>query len=460
MAYALQQTMVIPALPTLQRELHTTTTWVTWVFTSFLLVSAVATPLLGKLGDQYGKERVLMLSLIVFLLGCVGAIVAWNIWSLIAFRAIQGLGGAVFPLSFAIVKDQLPSDKVGTGIGVLSTILAVGGGIGLALAGVIIDYSSWRLLFVAGAVPVAAAAVLVHLFVPESPIKTRTRLDIAGAILLSSGLVALLLALTEGGSWGWQAPRIVALFTFCALSLVGWCVVELRVEEPMVDMRMLADRPVLFTNLAAIASGFALLGAFVLIPNFVETPRGLPATIAGLVHYGFRATATMAGLYLLPGPFCGLLVGPLAGPMGNRYGYKWPLSLGMLLTASGITALALWHGAPWQIVVGMMALGSGAPLSYAAMGKLIVDAVRPTETGVATGMNTVMRTLGSVIGGQVGATILTASVIGRTAVPTESAYTTALWLCAGAAVIGAVFGVFVTPRRPRHPVPLLAHATE
>src|SRR3989441_1294107 len=115
-AFALQQTMVIPALPTLQRDLHTTTTWVTWVLTVFLLVAAVATPILGKLGDQYGKERLLVISLAVFFVGCVAAIFAWNIWSLIAFRGVQGLGGAVFPLSFAIINDEFPREKVGTGL--------------------------------------------------------------------------------------------------------------------------------------------------------------------------------------------------------------------------------------------------------------------------------------------------------------------------------------------------------
>jgi MFS family permease len=143
-AFALQQTMVIPALPALQRDLHTTTAWVTWLLTGFLLTASVATPLVGKLGDQYGKERLLVISLGVFFLGCVGAALAPNIAVLIGFRMIQGVGGAVFPLSFSIIKDEFPAEKVGIAVGVVSSVFAVGGGLGLVLSGLIVDHLSWR----------------------------------------------------------------------------------------------------------------------------------------------------------------------------------------------------------------------------------------------------------------------------------------------------------------------------
>src|SRR6266581_2987572 len=285
-AFALQQTMVIPALPALQRDLHTTTTWVTWLLTVFLLVASVATPVLGKLGDQYGKERLLVLALAIFLLGCIGAAAAWNIWSLIAFRAVQGAGGAIFPLSFGIIRDEFPREKLGLGIGLISAVFGVGGGFGTVLSGLIVDYASWSWRFIAGAMPIAAAVVLVHRFVPESPIKTPSSVDLVGASLLSVGLIAMLLGLTEGESWGWTSGRIASLAVVAAVFLVAWGFAELTVAEPMVDMRMLAHRPVLFTNLTAIIAGFAMFGSFVLVPNFVETPHGLTASVQSLVHYG------------------------------------------------------------------------------------------------------------------------------------------------------------------------------
>lgn len=458
-AFALQQTMVIPALPALQRDLHTTTTWVTWLLSGFLLTASVATPLLGKLGDQHGKERMLVVALGVFFIGSVGASLAPNIWALIACRAVQGVGAAVFPLSFAIINDEFPKERVGFAVGVVSSVFGVGGGLGLVLSGVIVDHLSWRFLFVVGAAGVGAALVLVHLLVPESPVKTPSRLDVPGAALLSAGLVCLLLALTEGNSWGWGSAPIAGLFAAAFVALVAWVLVERRVPEPMVDMRMLARRTVLLTNLTGLIAGFALFGAFILVPNLVETPRGLSEALARVVDYGFGATSTQTGLYLLPGSLAGLFSGMLAGIMGNRYGSKWPLALGMLLGAAGVAMLAEWHARPWQVVVGMLVLGGGLPFTFAAMAKLIVDAVRPTETGVATGMNTVMRTIGGIVGAQVGAAILTADTIGRTVVPAESAFVTAFWISAAAALVAVGIALFVTPTR-RRPRFALAEAAE
>ena len=423
-AFALQQTMVVPALPTLQRDLHTTTNWVTWVLTIFLLVASVATPILGKLGDQYGKERMLALSLVIFLAGCVGSAAAWNIWSLIAFRAIAGAGAAVFPLSFAIIRDEFPPEKVGVGIGLVSAVFGVGGGLGIVLSGVIVDNFSWRWLFIAGAIGVAASVVLVHRFVPESPIKTPSRVDVPGALLLSAGLIALLLALSEGESWGWGSGRVTGLFVASIVFFASWVRVELHVPEPLVDMRMFAQRPVLLTNLTALISGFAMFGTFVLIPNFVEMPHGL-----------------------LPSSVVLLVAGPLAGKIGRRVGMKWPLAVGLVLVAISAGSFALFHDHPWQILVPMPLFGTGFGFAYAAMATLITEAVRPTETGIATGMNTVMRTVGGVIGGQIGAVLLSAYTIGRTGYPAVTGYEIAFGLAAGASLVAAVLATFVTPNQ-------------
>jgi EmrB/QacA subfamily drug resistance transporter len=452
-AFALQQTMVVPALPTLQRELHTTPTWVTWVLTVFLLVASVATPLLGKLGDQHGKERLLVISLSLFLAGCIGSATAWNIWSLIGFRALAGAGGAVFPLSFGIIRDEFPREKVGVAIGLISATFGVGGGFGIVLSGLIVDNLSWRWLFVAGAVPIALSIVLIHRFVPESPIKTASRLDVPGATLLSGGLVSLLLALTEGESWGWTSGGVLGLAALAALFLVAWCLAELRAAEPMVDMRMMATRQVLFTNLTALVAGFAMFGAWVLIPNFVESPTDL-------VHYGFDASATVAGLYLLPSSFTLLFAGPVAGLIARRTGSKWPLAIGLLTVAATTGFIARWHEEPWQVLAAMPTLGIGVGFAFASMATLITEAVRPTETGVATGMNTVMRTVGGVIGGQMGAALLTAYTIGDTKLPSVTGFKIAFTASAVAALVGAVVAVFVTPPRLRRRARFVITTTE
>jgi EmrB/QacA subfamily drug resistance transporter len=455
-AYALQQTMVIPALPTLQHDLHTTTTWVTWVLTVYLLVASVATPLLGRLGDQYGKERLLVIALAIFLVGSAGAAAAWNIWSLIGWRALQGAGAAVFPLSYGIIRDEFPREKVGVAIGLVSAVFGIGGGFGIVLSGLIVDNVSWRWLFIVGAVNIALALVLVHRFVPESPIKSPSRVDVVGASLLSGGLVAMLVALTEGEAWGWASTRILLLFAAAAVLFVAWALAELRVSEPMVDMRMLAVRQVLFTNLTALVSGFAMFGTFVLVPNFVEIPHGLPASVQRMVHFGFDASVTKAGLYLLPSSFALLFAGPIAGLIGRRVSSKWPLAAGLALVSLAAASLAAFHDTSWEILNAMFVLGIGVGFAFAAMATLITEAVRPSETGVATGMNTVMRTVGGVVGGQVGAALLAAHTVrGTSGVPSVVGFEIAFAIGALAALVGAAVAVFVTPPRLRRREPLV-----
>jgi EmrB/QacA subfamily drug resistance transporter len=447
MAYAIQQTLVIPALPALQRDLHTSYTWVTWVLTGFLLSSSALTPLLGRLGDQHGKERLLVISLAIFLAGTIGAACAWNIGSLIGFRVLQGTGGAVFPLSFAIIADEFPRERVGLAMGLVSAVLGAGGGLALVASGLIVDHLSWRWLFVIGAIVVAIALALVVRFVPESPVKTPSRLDIPGALLLAAGLTSMLVALSEGQNWGWTSAPVLGLFLVAAVLLGIFAVVEVRVPAPMVDMHMMARRPVLFTNLTAVVAGFAMFGAFVLIPGFVETPDGLSASVAAKVPYGFGASATKAGLYLLPGSLMTLVAGPLAGIMGRRMGSRWPLALGMLLVAIGAASFAMFHDHAWQIVAGMIVLGTGIGFAFAAMPKLISDAVDQTETGVANGMNTVMRSVGGVVGGQVGAALVSSWVIAGTTVPAVTGYTAAFWVSAVAALAGVGIALLIAPGR-------------
>ena len=449
-AFALQQTMVFPALTTFQREFHTTPAWATWVLTAFLLTASVATPLLGKLGDQYGKERMLVVALSIFLVGTIGGAFAWNIGSLIASRAVAGAGGAVFPLSFGIIRDEFPAEKVKVGIGLLSAVFGVGGGFGIVLSGLIVDHLSWRWLFVAGAIPVAAAIVLVHRFVPESPLKSRARLDVPGAALLAGGLVAMLVALTEGERWGWTSLPFLGLVAASAFLLVSWVATELRAAEPMVDMRMMSHRPVLLTNTTALIAGFAMFASFVLLPQFVSAPTS--------TGYGFGASPTVAGLYLLPSSAVMLFAGPAAGTLGLRYGSKWPLTVGMGLVAVAALMLGTIHDRPIDVVVAMVLLGGGVGAAYAAMAALITESVRPTETGVATGMNTVMRTVGGVVGGQIAAAILTTYTL-DSGLPTENAYSIAFVASGIAAAAACAVAVFITApvraRRQTRPVEAL-----
>jgi EmrB/QacA subfamily drug resistance transporter len=437
-AFSLQQTMVFPALPTFQAEFGASTAWATWVLTGFLVSAAVTTPLLGRLGDQFGKERMLLVSLGLFLAGCLGASLAWDIWSLIGFRVVAGAGGALFPLSFAIIRDELPAEKVKVGIGLLSAVWGVGGGFGIVLSGVIVDHLSWRLLFLLGSIPVAVALALVHRYVPESPIRSPSRVDVPGALLLSGALLTFMVGLTEGEDWGWISAPLLGLLAASAALFVAWVLVELRSSAPMVDMRMLTHRPVLLTNVATMISGFALFSCFVLVPTFVETESS---------HgYGFGASATEAGLFLLPSSIAMLFAGPLAGLIGRRLGSKWPLAGGMLVVSVAALLFAVAHDDAWPVLIASGLLGLGVGAAFAAMAGLIADNVDPLEMGVASGMNTVVRVIGAVIGGQIGAALLTAQTIGDTSIPAESAFTTTFLLSCVAALAAAAISVSIGTR--------------
>jgi len=449
MAFALMQTFLIPALPRLREDLGTSTTWVTWTVTAYLLTGSVATPLIGRLGDQHGKVKLMLISLAVFLVGSILAIFAWNVGSLIVFRAIQGVGGAVFPLSFAIIRDEFPPERQSVAMGLVSAVLGVGGGVGIVASGLIVDNLSWRWLFVVAAAVVATALVLVWRFVPESEVKSPSSVDVKGALTLSGGLVCLLVALTEGNSLGWGSPAIVGLFAGAAALLTLWGWVELHTDEPMVDMRMLTRRVVLFTNVTAALSGFALYMTWVILPTFYQLPSGLPEPLASIADYGFGTSVTVAGLWMLPTSLSILIAGPVAGAIGRVRGGRSPLVAGMILVAIGSAGIARFHAEPWQPALWFILCGVGVGFAFAVMPKLIVDAVRPTETGVATGMNTVVRTIGGVIGAQVGAVLLTASYAPGTTVPTESGFVNAFWIGAAGAVVAAVAAIFVGPRRAR-----------
>lgn len=445
----LQQTVVFPALPQIRVDLHTTTTLATWVLTGLLLVAVVATPVVGKLGDQFGKRRLMLISLAALFAGSILALLAWNIWVLILGRAIMGLGSGYFPLALATIKNEFPAHRVGTGIAVVSSTIPVGTGLGVVVAGPITDQLSWRWIFALTAAAFAISIELNRRFVAESSIKSPSRVDVKGAVLLSVGLVSLLLALTEGPHWGWASGRVLALFTGAAVVLSVFGGLEWRLPEPMLDLRMISRRPVLVTNLATAIGTFGIFGALVIIPLFIEAPRGLPRETAQLVTYGFGASVTVAGLYLLPSAITGFLGGPAASLISGRHGTKHAFVAGSLGAGAGLTGLALWHARAWQVVASTLVVGLCNPMWYAATGRLTVDSVGPTETGAAAGINHVMRLLGAMLGTQVLASILASDTIHGTSVPAEGAFTIAFACAAGTTLAAAGMGLLVTPSRRR-----------
>jgi EmrB/QacA subfamily drug resistance transporter len=433
-AYALLQSLVAPALLTIQEDLHTTTAGAAWILTAYLLSASVMTPIAGRLGDMYGKKRTMVIVLVILAFGTLLAALATSIGVMIVARVIQGAGGAVFPLSFSIIRDEFPPLRVPHGIALISAIMGIGGGLGIVLAGPIVEHLTYHWLFwlPLGAVIVATIGIVV--FVPESPVKTRGRIDPLGAVLLAAWLVALLVPVSQGPSWGWTSPRTLFLFAAAAVLIPVWVWAESRSRAPLVDMQMMRRRGVWTTNLAALVLGFGMFASFVLVPEFVE----LPASDG----FGFGASVTEAGIFLVPATLGMLIAGPIAGRLSSTVGSRVPLILGALFSCLGFTVLTLAHSRRFEIYVAMLVMGIGIGFAFASMANLIVESVPAHQTGVATGMNTIVRSIGGAIGSQVSAGIVTATLAAN-GDPTERGFTIAFAAAAGALVIGIVVALLV-----------------
>jgi EmrB/QacA subfamily drug resistance transporter len=445
LAYSLLQTMVAPALPAIQRDLHATTNSVTWVLTVYLLSASVATPIFGRLGDIFGKEHLMLVVLGVFAVGCLVAALSHSLAVLVAARAIQGAGGAVFPLAFGIIRDEFPRERVGTGIGLISATFGIGGGAGLVLSGLIVDRLSYEWIFWFGLAMTLAAMVATRLFVPESPVKTPARIDWGGALLLSGALVCLLLGVSHGNSWGWSSAGVLGLFGAAVAAAAAWAAYEQRVTQPLVDMRLLRQRGVWTTNLVGLLVGFGMFGSFILIPQFVQAPAR-----AG---YGFASDVTGAGLFLLPSAAVMLIAGPLAGALGNRFGSKLPLQIGSLLASSAFVLLAVAHTERWHIYLSSTLLGMGIGFAFASMANLIVQVVPQAQTGEATGMNTIMRTIGGALGAQIAASIVAGHASAATHLPTVTGYTDAFVMSAAGVFTAFLAGLAIPSRPPPDATP-------
>ena len=440
MAFALGQTMLIPAIPELIRVLDTDPSGVAWTITGYLLSAAVFTPILGRLGDMFGKRRTLVISLAAFCAGSAISALTSSLEIVVAGRVLQGVGGGIFPLCFGIIRDEFPRERVAQSIGLMSAIAGIGGGVGLIAGGLIVDQASYHWIFWLGGIMGGAAAISTHLFIPESPVRTPGRIDIRGAVVLAVGLVLPLLAISQADEWGWGSARTLGLIAAGIAILVGWVALERRTEQPLADIASLSSRPVLMTNLATVLVGFGMFGSFILIPQLAQAPEA--------TGYGFGLDATGAGLLMLPGSLAMLFFGPLSGALGGRFGSKLPLTIGGLLSGLGLGLMSILHGSEGSVLVFNLVLSAGIGFAFAAMPNLIVEAVSSARTGEATGFNALLRSVGSSLGSQVTAAVLAGSAVAGSAVPTDGGFTKAFAIGGVVAVIAGLVAMFIPRRVP------------
>jgi MFS family permease len=439
--FAMMQALVIPALPRIQVSLGVNTAAAAWISTAYLLSACILTPVIGRLGEVAGKKRMMLASLATFAAGTLVCAVAGNLAELVAGRVIQGAAGGIYPLAFAIIRERLPRERVPGSIGLVSSLLGIGGGLGLVLPGPIMTRLSYQWLFWLSLIVIAVALGLAARYIPaDGRAEAGARVPWRSSLLMAVGLSAVLIAVSESAAWHWASIKTLGLLALGAAALVAWVRAEARSSSPLVDMSLMRLRGVWTANAAALLIGVGMYASFLIIPELVQAPARL--------GYGFGASVTGAGLFMLPTAAVQLLLGPFSGLLHRWLSLRVQLIAGMLSCAAGFVGLALWHDAPWQVYAATSVLGVGFWLCLVALPNQVVSAVPAARTGSATAVNTVVRNAGGALGGQLAAAIIVSSATIGTGAPAASGYIGALILCAGATCAGA-FVACAIPRSHR-----------
>ncbi|MCQ1986925.1 MULTISPECIES: MFS transporter [unclassified Arthrobacter] len=440
---SLEKTAVVPLLPEYPRIFGVTSDDVSWLVTVTLLSAAVATPIVSRLADMYGKRRMLLVAMALMVAGAFTASIGGTFtWALVG-RGLQGLAGAVIPVGISILRETLPQKKIAGAVALMSASFGIGSALGLPLAGLVYARLGWQGTFwvvgVIGALVIAAVVV----FVPESKVRNPAPFDYVGALLLSAAMTAVLLAITKGGVWGWTSYPILGLFAAAAVCFALWFPAELRNGQPLVDLRTSALRPVLLTNIGAVLVGFSMYA------NMLVTTQQLQ--LSKETGYGFGLSVLAAGLTMIPSGLAMVAASPVSARITNTYGAKVTLVTGCTVMAAGYLARILFvHTVP-QIITGAVIVSIGTAISMAAMPTIIMSNVPLTDTAAANGLNTLLRSVGTSTCSAAVATILASLTItiGGSSFPGLDAFRT-IFVLAGLAALAAAGVACLIPRSRRH----------
>ena len=443
---SLQQTMVVPLLPAFQQVLGVSADDASWLVTATLLTSAVATPIVARLADMFGKRLMMLVCIVLMTAGSIVAALGADFATIVAGRSLQGFSSALIPVGISIMRDELPREKVSSAIALMSATLGIGGALGLPLGGILYQQAGWESVFWLSAAVGAAILVAVFAVVSESDVMTRGRFDFLGAVMLSVILTALLLAISKGGSWGWGSERTILLFVVTAVGLALWIPYSLKVSQPLVDLRTSARRPVLLTNIGSIMVGFALFA------NMLLSTQQLQLPVAS--GHGFGLDPVAAGLAMIPSGLAMVVFSPVSGALINRYGGKATLITGSAIMAAAYIGRVFFSDSIAAVIIGSTIVSIGSAVAYAAMPSLIMANVPITETASANGLNALLRAIGTSSSSAAVAAILAGVTVsvGGTVYPSMAAFQDVFWLAALASLASCAVVGFV-PRVLPEPVP-------
>ncbi|MGH3656345.1 MAG: MFS transporter, partial [Micromonosporaceae bacterium] len=429
---SLQQTLVLPLLADFPRLLHTSVDTASWLVTATLLTGAVSIPTMSRLADMFGKKRMMMVALAVMVLGSLVGAVSDAVGFVLTARAMQGVGMALIPIGIAIMRDELPRERVPLGVTLMSATLAVGAGIGLPLSGLIAEHLNWHSIFWVTGVAGALLLVLVHKVLTESPVRTRGAFDYQGAILLSIALTAVMLALSKGAQWGWTSQITLGLAGLGIALLAAWAPLELRARNPLVDVRVATRPGVLLVNLTSLLTGFAM---FV---NMLTTTLALQAPPSA--GYGLGLDVLRTGLWMAPIALTFGALAPVSATAIRRFGPQVTLLTGALVMSGAYLARVYLNHELWQVLGGAMLVAAGISMTYAAMPTLIMRSVPVTETASANGLNTLLRSIGTSAASATVAAVTTMSVVrvGDDVFPSADGLLALFWVAGAASLISAL----------------------
>ncbi|MEU3183049.1 MFS transporter [Streptomyces sp. NPDC006923] len=438
---AVMQTLLVPVIKDLPTLLHTEPANATWVMTATLLAGAVSTPIMGRLGDLFGKRRMLLASLAVMVIGSLICGFTDDLVIMIVGRSLQGFAMGAIPLGIGIMRDELPRERLGSAMALMSSSIGVGGGLALPAAALVAQNADWHALFFGAAGLGALSMLLTVLFVPESSVRAPGRFDWLGAIGLSAGLVALLLPITKGSDWGWTSSTTLGLFGLAVAILLLWGVMELRSSAPLVDLRTSARREVLLTNLTSIMVGVAFYAISLVLPQLLQLPAS--------TGYGLGQSMVVAGLCVAPLGLTMMFTAPVYARISAKHGPKVSLMLGMLIIGIGYGAGLGLMSAAWQTIIISVVVGAGIGLAYSSLPALIIGAVDASETGAANGLNTLMRSIGTSVSSAVIGMVLAHTSVpsGGVAIPTMSGFRISFVIATGAVIGGLVLASFLPSQR-------------